>query len=64
LYTICFAAGGILGEWRMVRNPDKTEGASQTIFTGESQKCDPEKFIAGPVKKGIHNLLIFIVFVS
>ena len=48
---------GLLGNRRMIRNPSKGEGDGQTTFTGEDLKVDDNKFIAGPVKKGKHEVV-------
>ncbi|XP_052774222.1 phytanoyl-CoA dioxygenase domain-containing protein 1-like [Mya arenaria] len=37
---------------RMLRNPNKGEGESGTIFQGEMPKYNDKDFIPGPVKKG------------
>lgn len=51
---------GVLGNYRMVRNPD-TKGSS-CIFIGENPKYNDEDFVAVPVKKGslilIHGLVV------
>lgn len=44
---------GIHGNRRMIRNPNKGENESRTMFTGEQEKYDPAKFVAGSVKKGL-----------
>ena len=37
----------------MIRTPNKKEGDPETIFTGTEPVYDKDKFIPGPVKKGL-----------
>ena len=52
-------AGGIDGDYRMIRNPEK-EGPS-CIFTGTKPTYDDSQFVCAPVKKGlIHTVHIYV----
>lgn len=43
---------GLYGNRRMIRTPNKKEGDSGTVFTGDVVQFDQNQWVAGPVKKG------------
>ena len=47
----CFPPGGLLGDFRMIRNPEP-DGKS-CVFTGERPTHDDKAFVPAPVKKGV-----------
>ena len=48
---LCFL-GGLCGNRRMIRFPNKQEGDPGTTFTGTQETFDQSKFVPGQVKKG------------
>ena len=51
MFRLCFL-GGLCGNRRMIRFPNKQEGDPGTTFTGTQENFDQSKFVPGQVKKG------------
>ena len=56
--------GGLYGNYRMIRNPDKTPGGQSCVFIGDKQEYDIKKFVPCPVKKGIGVILSYYASVD